>query len=135
MLHWWDAEGEGDLAKQAGNILGDDLQQRRVGGGFGVELQAGGDFDFDVAGTGHVAARFEHLLDGNFLRDDVVKIFEEAVLLAGVQLDGAEDVGELEAVDDDAGIVGEGAGLDDVHAPGGEGAGDVGEEAACGRAR
>ena len=56
-------------------------------------------------------------------------IGEEPVLLAGVQLDGAEDVGEVEAVDDDAGIVGEGAGLDDVHAPGGQGSGHVGKEA------
>ena len=58
-------------------------------------------------------------------------IGEEAILLAGVELEGAEDVGELEAVDDDAGIVGEGAGLDDVHAPGGERAGHVGKEAAA----
>ena len=131
MLHWWVRERERDLAQQAGDILRDDLQQRGVGGGFGVELEAGGDFDLDVVVDGHVAAGFEQLLDGDFLRDDVVDVVEEAVLLAGVELDGAEDVGELEAVDDDAGIVGEGAGLDDVHAPGGERSGHVGEEAAA----
>ncbi len=58
-----------------------------------------------------------------------MEVGEEAVLLAGVELEGAKDVGELEAVDDDAGLVGEGAGVDDVHAPGGEGAGHVGKEA------
>ncbi len=47
----------------------------------------------------------------------------------GVELDGAEGVSELEAVDDDALVVGECAGFDDVHAPGGECAGHVGEEA------
>jgi hypothetical protein len=52
-------------------------------------------------------------------------------LFLGVELEGAEGVGELEAVDDDAGFVGEGVGFDDVHAPGGEGSGDVGEEAAA----
>ena len=56
---------------------------------------------------------------------------EEAVFLAGVEFEGAEDVGELEAVDDDAGIVGESAGLDDVHAPGGQRSGHVGKEAAA----
>ena len=47
-----------------------------------------------------------------------MQISEEAVLLARVQFDGAEDVGELKAVDDYACFVGEGSGLDDVHAPG-----------------
>ena len=86
-----------------------------------------------LRGVVHVAARFEQLLDRDLLRHHVVQIGEEAVLLAGVELEGAEDVGEVEAVDDDAGIVGEGAGLDDVHAPGGQRAGHVGKEAACGR--
>ncbi len=84
-----------------------------------------------LPGSLDVAARFEHLLHRDLLRDDVVQVCEEAVLLAGVQLDGAEDIGELEAVDDDAGVVGKGAGLDDVHAPGGEGAGHVGKQAAA----
>ena len=78
-----------------------------------------------------VAAGVEQLLHWDLLRHHVVEVGEEAFLLAGVQLDGAEDVGELEAVDDDAGVVGEGAGLDDVHAPGGQGAGHVGKEAAA----
>ena len=58
-----------------------------------------------------------------------MEIGEEAVLFAGVEFQGVEDVSEVEAVDDDAGFVGEGAGLDDVHAPCGQGAGDVGKEA------
>ena len=78
-----------------------------------------------------MTARFKHLLHGNFLRDDVVKVFEEAVFLAGIQLDGAEYVGELEAVDDHAGIVGESAGLDDVHAPGSQRAGHIGKQPAA----
>ncbi len=78
-----------------------------------------------------VAARVEQLLDRHLLRDHVVQVFEEALFFAGVELEGAEDVGELEAVDDDAGIVGESAGLHDVHAPGGQGAGHVGEQAAA----
>ena len=94
-----------------------------------VEGEARGDLDLDAAGVVRVGARFEHLLHWSFLRDDIVQVGEEAIFLAGVELDGAEDVSELEAVDDDAGLVGEGAGLDDVHAPGGECAGDVGEEA------
>ena len=47
-----------------------------------------------------MATRVKHLLYCNFLRHDIMDVFEEAVLLAGIQLDGAEDVGELEAVDD-----------------------------------
>jgi len=124
-------EGEGDLAEQAGYVLRDDLEKGGVGGGFGVEGEARGDLDLDVGGVVEVFAGFEQLLDGDALGDDVVEVGEEAVFLAGVELDGAEDVSELEAVDDDAGIVGEGAGFDDVHAPGGEGSGDVGEEAAA----
>jgi len=42
-----------------------------------------------------------------------------------------KNVGEVEAVDDDASVVGEGSGLDDVHAPGGQRAGYVGKEAAA----
>ncbi len=34
------AEGERDLAQQAGQVLGDDLQQRGVGRRLGVELEA-----------------------------------------------------------------------------------------------
>ena len=82
-----------------------------------------------VAGVVHVAAGFKQLLDRDLLRHHVVQVGEEAVLLAGVQLQGVKDVGEVEAVDDDAGFVGECAGLDDVHAPGGQGAGHVGKEA------
>src|ERR1035441_759889 len=62
-------------------------------------------------------SRFEHLCDRHLLRDHIVQIGQEAVLLAGVQFYGAEDVGELKAVDHHAGFVGEGSGLDDVHAP------------------
>ena len=58
-----------------------------------------------------------------------MQIGEEAVLLAGVEFEGAEDVGEVEAVDNDAGLVGESAGLDDVHAPGGQCSGHIGKEA------
>ena len=123
------AQGEGDLAKKAGDVLGDDLEQCGVCGGLGVELEAGGDFNLQVGGVVQVAAGFEQLLHRNFLRDDVVKIGEEAVLLAGVELEGVEDVSKVEAVDDDAALIGVGAGLDDVHAPGGEGSGDVGKEA------
>jgi len=39
-----------------------------------------------------------------------------------------EGVGEVEAVDDDSGLVREGSGLDDVHAPGGQRSGNVGKE-------
>ena len=81
-----------------------------MGGGLGVEFEARGHFDLEVAGVVQMAARFEQLLDGDLLRDHIVDVREEAILLAGVELDGAEDVGEVEAVDDDAGIVGEGAG-------------------------
>ena len=31
MLHWCVAEGESDLAQQAGQVLRDDLQERGVG--------------------------------------------------------------------------------------------------------
>jgi hypothetical protein len=57
------AEGEGYLTEQAGGVLGDDLKKRGVGGGFGIELEAGGDFDFEVGGVIEVAAGFEELLD------------------------------------------------------------------------
>src|SRR5208337_1695849 len=100
-----------------------------VRGRLGVELQPCGDLNLDAAGVVEMAARLKQLLDRDLLRNDVVEIFEEAVLLAGVQLDGAKDVSELEAVDDDACLVGECAGRDDVHAPGGEGTGHIGEEA------
>jgi len=123
------AEGDGDLAKQAGEILSDHLQNRRVGGGFGVELKSCGHLDFEVGWVVTVAAGFEHLLDGDCERDHVVEIDEEAVLLAGVEFEGVEDVGEVEAVNHHAGFVGEGAGFDDVHAPGGQGASHVGKEA------
>ena len=63
MLHSWRAEGQGDLAQQAGKVLGDHLQQRGVGRGFGVELQPRGDFDLEVGGVVQVAAGFEQLLD------------------------------------------------------------------------
>ena len=72
---------------------------------FRIELQARCDFNLDIAGMVHVAARFQHLLYRNLLRDDIVHIVEEAVFLAGVQFDGAEDISELEAVDNDAGVV------------------------------
>ena len=62
------------------------------------------------------------------MRDDFVDVREKAVLLGGVELEGAEEIGELKAVDDDAGIVGVGAGADDVHAPGGQDAGHIGKE-------
>ena len=100
-----------------------------MGGGFGVELQASGDIDLEIGRVVEMAAGFEHGLDGNLARDDVVEIGEEAIALAGVEFDGAEDVSELEVINDNAGIVGEGSGLDDVHAPGGQGAGHVGKEA------
>ena len=61
------AESESDLAEQAGDILRDDLQQRGVGGGLGVELEAGGHLDLEVSGVAHVAARFKQLLDGDLL--------------------------------------------------------------------
>ena len=44
------AERESDLAQQAGAVLRHDLQQRRVRGRFGVELQARRHFNFDVPG-------------------------------------------------------------------------------------
>ena len=81
-----------------------------------------------------MAARLEQLLDRNFLRDHVVHVGEEAVFLGGVELEGAEDVGEMKAVDDDAGIVGVGAGADDVHAPGGKRRRPHRQTAACDRA-
>src|ERR1039458_7144423 len=87
--------------------MGDDLQDGGVGGGLGVELEAGGDFDLEVGGAVHVAAGFKELADRDLLRDHVVEIGEEAVFLAGVELEGVEDVSEVEAVDDDAGLVGE----------------------------
>ena len=96
---------------------------------FGVELELGGHFDLEIGGMVEMAAGLEQLLDRDLLRDDIVDVGEEAVFLAGIELDGAEDVGELKAVDDDAGIVGVGAGADDVHAPCGQDAGHVGKEA------
>ena len=78
------AEGEGDLTEKTGNILGDNLEQRGVGGGLGIELEAGGDFNLEVRGVIQVAAGFEELLDGDLLRDDVVEVGEEAVFLAGL---------------------------------------------------
>ena len=100
-------------------------------GGFGVELQAGGDHDIEVGRVVQVTAGYEQGLHGELARDDVVEIGEEAIALAGVQLDGAKDVGKLEVVDDDAGVVGECSGLDDVHSPCGECAGHIGKEAAA----
>ena len=73
------AEGEAIWREKAGHVLGDDLQQRGVRGRLGVELQARGDLDLDVVGVVHVAARLEQLLDGDLLRDHVVKVVEEAV--------------------------------------------------------
>src|SRR6185312_1792067 len=54
---------------------------------------------------------------------------EEAFLFAGVQLDGAENIGEVEAIYDDPRLVGKSSGADDVHAPGSQRAGHVGKEA------
>ena len=63
------------------------------------------------------------------MRHHIVKIGEEAVLLAGVQFQGVKNVGEVEAVHNHAGLVGESAGLDDVHAPGGQRSGHIGKQA------
>src|SRR5579863_10495499 len=78
-----------------------------------------------------VLARGEQLLDRGPLRNDIVKAEQESAGLAGIELEGAEGVGELEAVDDDAGVVGECVGLDDVHTPRSERTGDIGKEAAA----
>ncbi len=75
-----------------------------------------------------MAARFEQLLHRDFLRHHIVNIGKEAFLLARVQLDGAKDVGEVEAVDNHAGIVGVGAGANNVHAPRSQHAGHVGKQ-------
>ena len=53
-----------------------------------------------------MATCVKHLLYRNFLRDDIMHVFEEAIFLAGIQLDSPEHVGELKAVDHYAGIVG-----------------------------
>src|SRR3984885_15831370 len=58
-----------------------------------------------------------------------MEVGEESVFLAGVELQGVEDVGEVEAVDDDSRFIGECAGLDNVHTPGGKGTGHVGKQA------
>ena len=110
-------------------ILGDDLQQGGVGGGFGVEIEPSVHLDPDVAIVIAVAAAFKKLLNRDPLRNHVADVAEESVFLTGVQLDGAEGVTEVEAVYDDAGIVGVSAGTDDVHAPGGQNAGDVRKQA------
>ena len=133
MLHWWVLRVRAIWRSRPGTSWATTCRSVECEEDSESNCEAGGDFDLEVGGVVHVAAGFKQLLDGDLLRDDIVEIGEEAVFLAGVELDGAEDVGELEAVDDDAGIVGEGAGLDDVHAPGGEGSGHVGKEAACGR--
>jgi hypothetical protein len=104
------AESEGNLAEETGEVLDNHLQDGGVGGGIGVELQVGGDYDFEVGRVVEVATGFEQGLDGELARDHVVEIGEEAVAFGGVQLDGAEDVCELEFVDDDAGDVGESSG-------------------------
>ena len=74
-----------------------------------------------------MAAGFKHCFDRNRAGDHVVEIGEKALPLTGVQLDSAEDVAELEAIDDHARVIGKSAGLDDVHAPGRQGSGHVGE--------
>src|SRR6266568_3182008 len=119
------AEGKGNLTQQTRPILGDDLQKCGVGGRLRIELEARGDLDLYAGGVAGVPASFEHLLDRDLLGNHIVDVGDEAVFFAGVELDGAEHIGELETVDDDAGIVGKGAGLDDVHAPCGECAGQV----------
>src|SRR5580698_4665451 len=78
-----------------------------------------------------VTASLKQLLHGDFLRNNVMQIGEEAVFLAGVQFESVEDVGEVEGIDNDSGFVRESSGLDDVHAPGGEGSGNVCEEASA----
>jgi len=60
-----------------------------------------------------------------------VEIGEEALALTGVQLDGAEDVAELEAIDDHAGVVGKSAGLGRCSCPMRQRSGHVGEEASA----
>ena len=52
-------EGKGDLAEQAGYVLGDNLEQGGVCGGLGIKLEAGGHLNLEVCGTAHVAARFK----------------------------------------------------------------------------
>jgi len=86
--------------------LGDDLQDGGVGGGFGVELEARGHLDFDVGRWLAWLRASRHCFDSeNRACYHVVEIGEEALALTGVQLDGAEDVAELEAIDDHAGVV------------------------------
>jgi len=46
------AESYRDLAQQAGEILGYDLQDGGVSGGFRIEFEAGGDFGLEVGGGG-----------------------------------------------------------------------------------
>jgi len=54
----------------------------------GVEFKACGHFDLEVGRIIGVAARFEHLLYRDFLRNNLVKVGEETVLLAGIQFQG-----------------------------------------------
>src|SRR5450631_238982 len=58
-----------------------------------------------------------------------MKIGQEAVLLAGVEFDGAEHIGEMEAIDDDTGLVRKCARSDNIHAPRRKSAGHIGEKA------
>ena len=94
------AQGQCNLSQQAGQVLRHHLQNRRMAAGLIVKLQLGGYVDLEVRGAVHMTPCIEKQFDRHLLRDHIVKIGEEAVLFAGVELNGAKDVSELEVIDD-----------------------------------
>src|SRR5208337_1310959 len=123
------AERKRDLAQQARKVLRDHLQKRGMTRGLVVEFQLRRHLYLEIGGMIQVAARVQQLLHRELLRYHVMEVGEEAFLLAGVKFDGPEYIGEMEAVDDDTGIVGIRSGAHNVHAPRRQNSGYVGKQA------
>ena len=109
-----------DLIEQSRMVLGNDFEQRAVRRRRIVEVDARLDGDLGCAPTAGAFAAFQEWFQRRLSIHDICEALAEALSLAGVQLQSAVQICEVEGVQHDAGGIREGIRLVDVHAPAGQ---------------
>ncbi len=75
MLHWWAQRVRAIWRSRPGTSWAMTCSSVEWVEDSESNCEAGGDFDLDVGGVVQVAAGFKQLLDGDFLRDDIVEVW------------------------------------------------------------